>query len=160
MDKKKILIQIISDLDSTLAAVKAAALQAKEAATNEESKAENEYDTRGLEASYLAGAQAKRADQLLSEITQLKELSLKSFNDDSEISATALVEVIVDADVEQFLFILPVGGGNKVVVGNKTIHIVTPSSPIGKMMIGQKVGSSFEFSVGEKTKEYEILSVI
>lgn len=37
---------------------------AREAATGADTKAENKYDTRGLEASYLAAGQAEQADDL------------------------------------------------------------------------------------------------
>lgn len=159
MDKAKILAQLISDLENTLDVVKKAALQAKDDATNEESKAENEYDTRGLEASYLAGAQAKRADQLHAEIAQLHELSLRNFSESDEISNGALVTVDVDGDHEQLLFILPTAGGSKIELGSESIQVVTPSSPIGQLLMGQKVGSTFELKVGDKLKEYEILDL-
>ena len=64
MDKRKIIEAIRRQLEKDLNVLKEAALIAYEAATNEESKPENEYDTRALEASYIAGAQAKRAGEL------------------------------------------------------------------------------------------------
>ena len=53
--------QIIAALTSELDGYKRSARSAHEEATSEQSKAENKYDTRGLEAAYLAGAQSRQA---------------------------------------------------------------------------------------------------
>ena len=47
-----------------------------EAATNEESKAENKYDTRGLEASYMAQAQSLRVSELKKDHYNLLRMAL------------------------------------------------------------------------------------
>jgi hypothetical protein len=62
--RRKLIQAILAKLKLELGAVLAAAKSAHEAATHAESKAEDQYDTRGLEASYLAEAQAKRAAEL------------------------------------------------------------------------------------------------
>lgn len=160
MNKKEILVQLIEQLKETLETVKAAAESSKDAATNEESKAENKYDTRGLEASYLAGAQAKRADELRGEITHLQELELKSFTGDAQIKATALVQVEIDGETQHRFFILPTAGGSKIEYKGEVIQVITPSSPVGTQLMGQKVGGGFELKVGEKTKEYEVLEIL
>ena len=59
MDKKRLLEEIIARLRADAAKMKAAALATHEEATHEDNKAESKYDTRGLEASYLAEAQAR-----------------------------------------------------------------------------------------------------
>lgn len=79
MDKKKLVAAICTQLELDLETQKAAALATYEAATGEESKAENEYDTRGLEASYLAGAQAKRVGEIEELLTIYKFVELKKF---------------------------------------------------------------------------------
>ena len=48
---------------------KAAAKDAKENATGEETKSDGKYDTRAIEAAYLAGAQAKQAEKLANKFT-------------------------------------------------------------------------------------------
>src|SRR4051812_18493840 len=65
MNRKQELIQIImAQLNSELELITQSAKAAHEAATHEESRAEDSHDTRGLEASYLAGAQMARAEAL------------------------------------------------------------------------------------------------
>ena len=60
-DKQAIIDRLVEKLQSEAEALVRAAQAAHEAATHEESRAEDHHDTRGLEASYLAGAQAQRA---------------------------------------------------------------------------------------------------
>ena len=62
--KKALVATLVEKLDNELANMKRAAKDAREAATHEEAKPENDKDTRALEASYLAGAQAARVREL------------------------------------------------------------------------------------------------
>src|SRR3954468_24380675 len=62
--KRAIVTTLIEKLDTELANMRRAAKDAREAATHEEAKPENDKDTRALEASYLAGAQAARVREL------------------------------------------------------------------------------------------------
>src|SRR5581483_11142644 len=60
MDKRRLVETVQQHLAEELATLMQAAKAAHEAATHEESKAEDQHDTRGLEASYLAGSGAAR----------------------------------------------------------------------------------------------------
>ena len=159
MEKAAVLEILIESLRENLELLKRSALEAKESATSEESKAENEYDTRGLEASYLAGAQAQRAAELMKTLQLLAQLKMKDFSEDDRIEVTALVRVRADGSSEKHLFLLPYGGGSKLLVGGKEVFIVTPTSPLGRALIGKEGGDEFELNVAGNVTEYEILSV-
>ena len=60
MDKIHLQTLIIDKLQADLRIAKDALRASHEAATHAESKAENKYDTRGLEAAYLADGQRRR----------------------------------------------------------------------------------------------------
>ena len=60
MNKKKLISYLAEKIAQELTAITEAAKNTYDVATHEDNKPENKYDTRGLEASYLAGAQAKR----------------------------------------------------------------------------------------------------
>lgn len=157
MNKQQLLIQVIAELEKNLDMLIATAIEAKEAATSEESKAENKYDTRGLEASYLAGAQAKRAAELKHQIKALKEIEIQNYSDQaSKIAVTSLVEVQTEDDKKWF-FLLPFAGGLNI---KNEVQVLTPSSPLGKSLIGQEVGGYFELRTNKQTKEYEILNIL
>jgi hypothetical protein len=158
MDKKKLLESIIAQLEIELAAAKATAKISREAATNEESRPENEYDTRALEASYLAGAQSKRVVEIEDVITVYRFVQIKNFKPTDAISSTALVEVELDGK-QSFLFMMSKGGGLNFQFEGKNIQIVTPNSPLGEALLGMHAGDAALVEIGSTEKEYEVISV-
>src|SRR3954471_18577763 len=110
MDKRQLVETIQAHLIDELAALVQAAKAAHEAATHEESKAEDSHDTRGLEASYLAGAQAQRAAELQSQITMWKFLPLREYGAEDLACPGALIE-LEHGKTRAFYFIAPRGGG-------------------------------------------------
>src|SRR3954464_8335740 len=107
--KEKLIAAFIEQLENDLVSMKESARAAHDAATNEESKPENEYDTRALEASYLAGAQAKRAGEIDQVLSLFRTLSFKDFKVSDMIESTALVEVLIDGKLSTLL-VMPKGG--------------------------------------------------
>ena len=158
MDKKKLIQQIIQVLDRDVASLKSAALETYAAATGEESKPENKYDTRALEASYLAGAQAKRVLDLESSLNIYKFLEIKSFTPTSRIESTALVEVDFDGKVTH-VFIVPARGSLTLTFEGIAIQVITPQSPLGEALLGARMGDVVKIDKGSKQIEYEIISV-
>jgi hypothetical protein len=158
VDKQHLIQKIVAHLEQELVALKEAAMATYEAATNEESKPENEYDTRGLEASYLAGAQAKRVGEVEELIFIYKDLKVRSFSPDEAIASTALVEVSLNKK-RSWVFIMSKGGGTMLQVDGLAVQIVTPSSPLGEALLGLRVGDTAVVEAGDKVREYEILSV-
>lgn len=147
-------IQLKTELEALIAAAKAT----YEDATHEESKPENEYDTRGLEASYLAGAQAKRVGEIREILGQFQNLEFKDFTPFDRLASTALVEVTIDGK-KNTLLLMPKGGGFTLRSEDKIIQIVTPSSFLGEAIFGLKVGDEAEYEVGDRSHICEILGI-
>lgn len=126
-----------------------------ESATHEESKAENKYDTRGLEASYLARAQGERVLDLKSLRNGLDSLRIRNFNADSPIAITALIELELNQKTI-WVLLLPKGGGHNFTYESMNVKVITPESPLGAKLIGRTVDDVIR--VGEM--EYTILTVV
>lgn len=156
INKQDILNSIIHDLKKEFAGLAMSAMAAKDAATNEESRSENKYDTRGLEASYLAGAQASRAQQIRKVISEFQSIQPVEYSPQDPIGSTALVEVLVEGVEAKWFFILPQKGGMKINCGDEVINTLSIESPLGQALLNKNLGESFEFSAGGHTKEYEI----
>lgn len=157
--KKQELVRIFTThLQEELEMLIAAAKATHEAATHEESKPENEYDTRGLEASYLAGAQAKRVSEIREVLMQFQTLEFKDFSSSDQVLSTALVEVTIDGRKATLLF-MPKGGGVNLKLNGNTIQIVTPHSLLGEAILGSKVGDEVEYETGDRVHLCEILSL-
>jgi transcription elongation GreA/GreB family factor len=158
LKKQELVAAFVAKLEEDLLTAKAAAQATYEAATHEESKPENEYDTRGLEASYLAGAQAKRVAEIEDVLVMFKTIEFKDFSPDAAIQATSLAEVESNGK-KSFVLVLPKGGGESLQYGGRTIQIITPNSLLGEALIDLGEGDVAEIEVGGKMREYEILSV-
>lgn len=157
-DKPALVAKILKTLQHDLDALIETSNIAKEAATAEESKAENKYDTRGLEASYLAGAQSKRALVLQEQIYNLTNLKLKIYSDDTAIASTAIVEVSAN-DKTMTFFLLPTAGGLSIKSNGKEIKTLTVEAPLGRELLDKLVGDEVTLQTGDKTTVYEILNV-
>src|SRR5438105_15873706 len=96
MKKAPLLKQIIERLNENLAVLEKAAQASHAEATHESSKAENKYDTRGLEAAYLAGGQARQARELLESIKLYSGLTPRDFASDEAVDSMALIELELD----------------------------------------------------------------
>ncbi len=158
IDKKALIAQIMEDINGRLDAICQAARAAYEGATHEESRAEDKYDTRGLEASYLAGAQAKRTRELEEAIARYRTLTPRSFGCNDPVSLTAMV--LLEADgLESLYFIGPDEGGVKLIQGGESITVITPKAPLGKRLIGSLADDEFELTAGGVTRSYTVISV-
>ena len=156
--KQKILQLIVEKLEGDLSLLTRAAVEAREAATHSESKQEDKYDTRGLEASYLAGAQAKRAFEIQKLIEFFRRLSTREFNSTDPIASTALV-TLKNGTTETQYFLVPEGGGFSVVYNGQKIQILSCTSPLATQLIGRTQGEELTLPGPSKTREVEILRV-
>src|SRR5690349_11428662 len=128
-------------------------------ATHESSKAEDKYDTRGLEAAYLAGGQARHAAELLDSINKYQSLELRQFSPTEPIDVSALVRI--KADKNDFIyFIGPCQGGLEITIGSDEITVITPHSPLGQNLVGRIEGQRWTAKVGGSTVKYHIVSVV
>jgi transcription elongation GreA/GreB family factor len=159
MNKALLLKQIIKTLENVHQVALNAANQAHETATNKESIAENKYDTFGLEASYLAHGMAQRVSDCDADLATFKTLENLTFTLESPIKLGALIELVDEKDIKQFLFLGPAAGGLKIIFCEQEITVITLTSPIGKALLGNFVDDEIEIVVGNQKKYYEIVRI-
>jgi hypothetical protein len=111
-------------------------------ATHEQSKAETQYDTLGLEYAYLAEGQSRRIDILKEEIVKLENWKAPTFYEEQEIYLGALLQLISASQLEPlWVFLVPAGGGQKITIAdNITLHTITPDTPLGISILGKVIG--------------------
>ncbi len=149
----------VESLAAELAAITAAAQSTIATATDKEHQARSKYETFSLESSYLARGQAKRVDELSEALERLKVLPLQPLDASTPIKLGALVR-LVDADgVGRSLLLVPAGGGAEITVGGESIVLVTPSSPLGKAVLGRRVGELVELRMGDSLTPFTIDTV-
>ena len=158
MNKRALIKKIVAKLADELETYFRAAQFSRAEATHESSKAENKYDTRGLEASYLARGQSKQAAEIKSAIAAFEELPVKKFGADDAIDLGVLVELEHDGE-RGFYFIGPRAGGTEVLHDKKEILVITPQSPVGAQLVGKKSGESFQLILSGAKHPAKIVSV-
>jgi len=158
VNKRALLKKILSQLEDELESYSRAARAAHAEATDPQSKAENKYDTRGLEAAYLAGAQSRQAAETQNAIEAFGKLALKEFKAGDLIDLSAFVEVEMRGE-RMYFFIGPSKGGLEVDHNNKEVTVITPQAPLGQELVGRKNGERFKWGAGASAVEYKIVSV-
>ena len=156
--KAKLLKQIVASLTANLSALDKAARTAHAEATHESSKAENKYDTRGLEAAYLAGGQARQAKEIVEAIALYENLVPREFSAGEAIDLTALVELNANGEGNTY-FIGPKSGGLEIRHRGKEVILITPQSPLGQNLMGKKAGQTWTAKLGGAIVQYCIVSV-
>jgi len=158
MEKGQLIKQIIASLSESLGLLEKAARASHAEATHESSKAESKYDTRGIEAAYLAGGQARQAKEILDSIEIYSALATRDFAPDAPIDLTALVELDADG-TRPIYFIGPRNGGLEIEHQRKEITVITPQSPLGQNLMGKKSGQRWTAKLGGAIAKYHIVSV-
>jgi transcription elongation GreA/GreB family factor len=158
VNKRAIIKKIVARLTEELQVYFRAAQFSRAEATHESSKAESKYDTRGLEASYLARGQSRQAAEIEAAIAEFEKLPVKKFAVDELIGIGALVEL--ENGGENFFYLIgPRAGGTEVLHDQKEILVITPQSPLGGQLIGKKAGDSPQLNLGGTRKPAKIISV-
>ncbi len=142
-----------------------AAKDAAAGATHEENRSEGSKDMRSTEQSYVARGQAMRAEDLADELARFEATKPVVLGADDPIAGGALVHVEIeptdggDAHEERVLFVIGQGGGTVLDVGGCRVTVVTPSSPIGRALVGKRAGDDFELVVRGARREGIVVGV-
>ncbi|PKF62680.1 transcription elongation factor [Psychromonas sp. psych-6C06] len=157
MNKKLLLKRLLATLEEVHQCAVDAAKRAYDTATDNENVAENQYDTLALEASYLAHGQSVRVEQCAQDINAFKALNINNLP--TKVSAGALVRLLDDNDHEKWLFFAPTAGGLSINFADKTVVVVTASSPLGAAINQAEVGQEITINIASKTIHYEVMEI-
>ena len=157
INKQRLLDEIISALEALYQDAFDAAMRAYDTATNEESEAENKYDTLGLEASYLAQGQSKRVTECEADLNTFKKFKINESDSQNSIGIGSVINMQDELDKELNIFLGPAAGGLNIQLDDTNITLITPSSPLGKILIGHSVDDEVELKLGHTNKYYTIM---
>jgi hypothetical protein len=141
--KDRLLDALRSELRARFERLTQAARDSHAAATDPGSKAESKYDTRSLEASYLAAGQAKQVEELARDVAAFETLKLPAFGTDDAIDAGALVEVDLNGESQWFL-LAPAAGGLAIEWEDREVTLLTPASALYQKLLGLRMGDSLD----------------
>ena len=160
MPKSALKEELLTILARDLESLERAQSAAREGATHEEAKPENDKDTRALEQSYLARGQAFRIDELRTGLVEVQRMPVRAFVDGAPIALGAVVAIEQDDEQDRerrLLFVAPYGGGATLASGS--VQVVTPKSPLGRALLGKREGDDVEVELSGKTRMVVIVEV-
>lgn len=153
--KLKIKEQLLLKLNNELHALEEAARSSRAYAIQDDLKSEGKYDTRAIEASYLAAAELKRVEELKQDVQMLEDLEVKESNH-IELGALAILEL---NHKEQMMFFSPNLGGEIILIDQQTILIISVFSPIGNEALSLIEDESFEVETPKEIRKYIIKKI-
>ncbi|HVK76923.1 MAG TPA: GreA/GreB family elongation factor [Kofleriaceae bacterium] len=160
MDKQFLLSQLIDQLSASAQVAKAArdaaATEAREGAT----PAEKREDARtAIEQGGLARAQDRRLREAESAVAALLAFRPAAARTGAVIGLGAVVE-IEDEDTGEgrTFFLAPAGAGMTLTGpgGDGYLSVVTPSSPVGKAVLGRRVGDVIDVTIDGDVRSWAI----
>ena len=138
-------------------AMEAANTEAREGAT----PAERREDSRvAQENSGLARGHRARLDRAMADLAMLDTFRPPRLAPKAPVVVGAVVEV-EDGAEGRTLFLAPVGAGVELTGpgGDGFLSVVTPSSPIGRAVLGRRVGETLEVVVNGESTEWTVMYV-
>ena len=157
MIKEQLIKHTLNTLKVELEGAIAATQQAHDSATHEQSKAETQYDTLGLENAYLAQGQSRRIADLSQAISLLENWKVLSFDQGDEIYLGALLTLKnINKDQDMHVFIAPAGGGIMAKLDKLNYQVITPKTPLGQSLLGLTMEECVTLNNGE---QFEITAI-
>ncbi|MBV8759327.1 MAG: GreA/GreB family elongation factor [Deltaproteobacteria bacterium] len=152
MRKEALRAALVARLEADLATARAAHDAAIEGATHEEARPENDKDTRGLEQSYLARGLAQRVAELEAAVAAVPAMTLAK---PGRVAIGAVVTV--EEEARETRFFIAAHGGGVVLPGEVTV--ITPTSPIGRALLGRVVDDECELTAGGKRRTLVVVRI-
>lgn len=157
-EKSKIIQELIIRVRAELGKAEDALKSTSSFKSEGDMKQESKYDTRSIEAGYLASAQAKRVEELKLELQQLEEIPIREFKLGEEIALGAIVELELEGKSRNY-FLSSTAGGSMVTIDGYDILIISIFSPIGHEALGNRVGDEFELEAKSGKRIYKVKSL-
>jgi len=147
MDKTQFFNRLMVTLREECMLAVQAAKDAADYATNEESRAESQWDTQGLEASYLAAGQAGQARQWAQSVEELQSEREELLQPRQTIGLGALFSCDFGVGPEWYFF-AGVAGGHVVPAARGEVTVITASSPLAARLLRLQAGDTFALPNG------------
>lgn len=159
MDKRFLIEQLSEKLRESATVARRAGQAAADEARDGATAAEKRENARvAQEFAGLARGQAARASRAQAEISTLETFRPAPLPAGARIALGSVVEVEEDEGTGRTFFLAPVGAGVELTGpgGDGFLSVVTPLSPVGKAVLGRRVGETVEVTVEGEPREWTI----
>lgn len=139
MTKSDAIADLNSQLQQKISLMTSALADSSESASGDETKSEGKYDTRAIEAAYLAEAQAEQLALAEESLSLFLNFTPPPYSIDDQVGPGALVEVEQGGEI-CFYLLAPTAGGTITDYLGCELTIITPDSRLYQELIGKKLG--------------------
>ncbi|MGD1979069.1 MAG: hypothetical protein PVJ98_06745 [Akkermansiaceae bacterium] len=143
MTKRDVLTALQAQLTEKIAVLKSALAESNENASGEETRSEGTYDTRAIEASYLAEAQREQLSLAEQSLALFETFEPTDFQPTDAIAPGALVEADQDGEI-CFYLLAPTGGGLVTDYLGCDVTVITPDSRLYQELLEKKMGEEID----------------
>ncbi|MDA8792895.1 hypothetical protein N9N67_06585 [Bacteriovoracaceae bacterium] len=157
--KKHLIQETIAYLEQELEQASNALASTKSYSQSSDLKQEGKYDTRAIEAGYLAGAQKKRVEELRRDLAIMSNLDEKVLVKNDSISVFSVVELKDETDNISYYFLCSTPAPSSFQINGLKICSVTLESPFGQALINLKTDDDFSLEIGPEEREYLVKSI-
>jgi len=168
LDKNSLLTQLVDRLHQSDRLAHRAEADAREAARSLATESEKKEDGRAaIEYGSLATGQAQRARRVheeLQALADLQQVGLPRQNPKGPVAMGAIIDVSTEDEEgfsERTFFLLPVGAGTELTGpgGDGFLSVITPSSPVGRALMGRRAGDTIEVTLAGEVREWTVLEI-
>ncbi|MEN8774701.1 MAG: hypothetical protein ABF379_15940 [Akkermansiaceae bacterium] len=143
MTKDDVISNLLRQMEEKIAITRSALAETSESASGDETKSEGKYDTRAIEAAYLAEAQAAQLGLAEESLATFKRFEPRTFEMVEAIGPGALVEVDQEDEI-CFYLLAPTGGGLMTDYLGCDVTVITPDSRLYQELNEKKMGAKLE----------------
>lgn len=155
MKKEKLRSALIDQITKERDHQKLIVDDAKALQTHSDLKSEGKYDTRAIEASYLADGQRKRLEELELDLQMLEDMPVEP-STNIQIGALALLS---HQGIDRWYYFAPNCGGTILELNGKAVLVISVFSPLGNEAIGFAVGEEFVVETPKEERVYRVMEI-
>jgi transcription elongation GreA/GreB family factor len=160
MDKQELLRQLSAQIRKAAEGASEAAAEAAEGARAAADPSDRQNDSgTAVELARMAQGQDRRWQRARGELEALSAFNPRPLKENAPVSLGAIVEIEdEEAGVGRTFFLAPAGAGATLSGpgGDGHLTVVTPRSPVGRAVLGRRVGDVVDITIDGEVREWAL----
>lgn len=160
MNKHELLQNVIEKIRQEIKSAEQSFESTKKAAIEAPGAMQSHSDTTKFQMGQLAGEIQRSIYEKNLAINTLQNMIHSNLSSDfKKVEMGSLIETLNESGVREFYFILPVGGGIKIIDNSKIISIITPQAPLVAALLGKQKKEVVKLKIGQLQRELKITHI-
>ena len=100
-----------------------------------------------------------RAEELRQQLVMYRFLPIREYRNKEDVVCAGSMVELEHQGIHAYYLIVPSGGGLVMRVEGCPVQVITPNSPLGKVLMGHKAGDSVSVWAGGKDRVYRVMGL-